>query len=403
MLDTLGVPQPKWDRFTTVSGAVDFANQVGYPVLIRPSYVLSGAAMNICYTEADLKTFIKKVTDIGSEHPVTISKFMDGAREIEFDAVAQDGVITVSALSEHIENAGVHSGDSSIVFPTQRTYASTERKIREIAQKLARELQITGPMNIQFLAKDTDVFVIEMNVRASRTFPLISKALKINFADAIVDAMMRKQNAPPDGVVTPVPDDYVVVKAPQFSFSRLQGADPVLQVEMASTGEVACFGADLYEAYYKAVLGTGVSVKTKSALLSLGGMVNKERFLASARMLHSMGYQLYATDQTHAFLEEHDVKASLVPKVYEAKGQSVLDVIAEGKVSLAINLSKKVDRDEIELLHEHVIDGYKIRRAAVDANIPLFTDLHGAIAFVRALHTYQIADLEVKSLSEYYG
>jgi carbamoyl-phosphate synthase large subunit len=403
LLDKRSIPQPHWDRFTTLEGALDFADKVGYPVMIRPSYVLSGAAMSISYSEKDLKTFIKKVTDIDSEHPVTISKFMDGAREIEFDAVAKDGSIIVSAMSEHIENAGVHSGDSSMVFPTQRIYASTERKIRDIATKLSHELNITGPMNIQFLAKDTDVYVIEMNVRASRTFPLISKALNINFADAVVDAIMRTQHKLPDGVLTPVPKDYVVVKAPQFSFSRLTGADPVLQVEMASTGEVACFGKDLYEAYYKSILATGVSIKSKSALLSLGGMVNKERFLTSARMLAEMGYKLYATDQTHSFLKSRNVKSHLVPKVHEEKRKSVIDVIESGDVSLVINLSKKVDKEEIKLLHEHVIDGYKIRRATVDANIPLFTDLHGAIAFVRALNTYAIDDLEVKSLGEYHS
>lgn len=402
LLDSLKIPQPQWDRFSTIEGAVTFAQDVGYPVLIRPSYVLSGAAMSICYSEEDLKTFIKKVADIGSEHPVTISKFMDGAREIECDAVAQNGHIIVCALSEHIENAGVHSGDASIVFPTQRIFASTERKIQHIAHELTKQLHITGPLNIQFLAKDTDIYVIELNLRASRTFPLVSKALNINFADKIVDACMGEKIKNSHMFKTPIPKDYVVVKAPQFSFSRLQGADPVLQVEMVSTGEVACFGRDMYEAYYKSVLAAGIDIKSRSALLSLGGEANKERFLTSAHLLHEMGYELYATDQTHAFLKSHHIPSHLVRKIYEEKKQNVIDVIQNGNVSLVINLSKNVDEEEIKLLHEHVIDGYRIRRATVDANIPLFTDLHGAIAFVRALHMYEKKHLEVKSIKEYH-
>ncbi|MDO8496926.1 MAG: carbamoyl-phosphate synthase large subunit, partial [bacterium] len=395
LLDTIGVSQPPWNAFTTIEKAIDFASNVGYPVLIRPSYVLSGSAMNVCFHEEELRRFIQKATDIGREHPVIVSKFIPEAKEIEFDGVAEKGEVQVYAISEHIENAGVHSGDASVVYPPQKMYLQTERRVKEIGYVIAKALHITGPFNIQFVAKENSVQVIEVNLRASRTFPFISKVTGINFAEKIVDAFFGKGTK-----VTLEYPRYALVKVAQFSFARLEGADPILRVEMASTGEVACFGEIEEEAYLKALYSTGMKLDKKSVLLSLGGMLNKERFIDSARTLIEMGYTLYATKKTSEFLIAHGVENISVHKVDEKKTPTVLDLINSKQVAVVINLREAYDEKGIH--HpEAVTAGYLIRRAAVDKNIPLFTDLNGARLFVKALSMYSLDDLQIKSWKEY--
>jgi carbamoyl-phosphate synthase large subunit len=404
LLDDLGIPQPEWNMFTNMRAAERFANKAGYPVLVRPSYVLSGSAMRVCADAAELERFVEQATFLNREHPVTISKFIQGAKEIEFDAVAQKGFIKVSAIAEHIENAGVHSGDATIVYPPQKVYAKTAHEIEEIAAKLAGALRITGPFNMQCLVKENKVYVIEVNLRASRTFPLLSKATGMNFAEAIVDAFYGKARATP--LEYP---EYAVVKSPQFSFSRLPGSDPVPHVEMSSTGEVACFGRDMEEALLSAVAASTVLNGEKAAFISLGGDFNKRRFLESAELLHESGFTLYATAGTCAFLRDRGVDAKRVYKVSERRGPNVLDLIGERRVAFVVNVSgvngssgaratDKSDKKERSTLRT---DGYAIRRAAVDANIPLFTDLQLARAFARARTLYRLDDVAIKSWQEY--
>ena len=396
LLDSINVLQPEWRKLTSFEDAKEFAEKVGYPVLVRPSYVLSGAAMSVCYNERALDKFTKKAAAISSEYPVIMSKFYTEAKEIELDAVAQDGKIIVQAISEHVEHAGVHSGDATIVFPPQRIFILTEKKITEATAKIAKALNITGPFNIQFLAKENKVLVIEVNVRASRTFPLISKATRINFARILIDAIYRK--AEPIDLKYP---DYVLVKVPQFSFSRLQGADPVLRVEMSSTGEVACFGENVEEALLKSLLATGVEIKKKAVLLSVGGGMNKDLFFDSARLLKEMGYQLYGTGKTYEFLTSRGIQCELVYKMHEEKHPNVVDLIHEKTVGMVVNISDMADIKETELVGEHMSDGYLIRRASVDANIPLITNIHSAIRTITALKRYEKGNFTVKAWSEY--
>lgn len=396
LLDELNIGQPRWSRLTTMAEAEKFAEEVGYPVLVRPSYVLSGAAMAVCYNHDALLKYTKKAAAISKEHPVIISKFYTEAKELELDAVAQDGEIMCHALSEHVEHAGVHSGDATIVFPPQRVFIITERKILDISRKLAKALRITGPFNIQFLAKDNKVRVIEVNLRASRTFPMISKALRINFATKIVDAIYRSARV----------EEYeypetVLVKVPQFSFSRLEGADPVLRVEMSSTGEVACFGDTLEEAFMKSMLSTGVVIGKQAALLSIGGGSNKDLFFDSARTLKKLGYKLYATDKTQKFLAARGIECVLVHKMHEGGSPNVVDLIRDKMVGLVINISDTEDVQETAHIGEHMSDGFRIRRAAVDANIPLITNILNANVFVRALYMYKDGGLQAKSWAEY--
>jgi carbamoyl-phosphate synthase large subunit len=394
LLDSLNIKQPAWNSFSNVESLVKFADKVGYPVLIRPSYVLSGAAMNICYTEKELMHFIKKASDIGSKHPVMVSKFIQNAREVEYDGVAEKGKVKVYAISNHIEHAGVHSGDATIVYPAERVRYYSGAKMIESAGKMAEALNITGPFNIQFMVKDNEVYVIEMNLRASRTLPFISKATGVNFASVAVDAFFGKAREykieyPP----------YVVVKAPQFSFARLEGADPILRVEMASTGEVACFGETAEEAYLKSLISTGLSLKNKTALVTVGGDENKLRFAESVWRLKNLGFKLYTTYHTHMFLKSKGVKTILVNKVYENKRPNVIDVIEEKKVSLVINISEK--GSSLTEFEKNVSDGYLIRRAAIDNNISLFTDINSARLFVSAIDRYKMEDLKIKSWDEY--
>jgi len=390
LLDTLAVKQPEWDTFSTFNELKRFAEQVGYPVLLRPSYVLSGSSMNICYSETDLQTFVNQAAKISPEYPVTVSKFYEKVKELEFDAIAQKGTIKASVIAEHIENAGVHSGDATIVLPPQKVYIETQRKIEEIGKKLAKALEITGPFNIQFLAKSNEIFVIEVNLRASRTFPFISKVTGINFMELFVDSLFDKKIAPVE-----MPQlNFVAVKAPQFSFARLTGADPVLRVEMASTGEVACFGDDVEEAYLKATLATGGTIPKKGIFISIGGEDKKMSFLETAKLLLTLRIPLYATAKTSVFLAKNGIKTKMLYKIHEEKTPNMLTYFQEGKIDLAINVVDKNIKKDID-------DDYAMRRFAIDNNIPLFTKIKQARLFVKALVEKDINKLPIKAWSEY--
>ncbi|MDD5720903.1 MAG: carbamoyl-phosphate synthase (glutamine-hydrolyzing) large subunit [Candidatus Pacebacteria bacterium] len=398
LLDSLDILQPKWTSFTSMKEALKFTDEESFPVLVRPSYVLSGAAMRVCYNEKQLLDFVTKATVLSPKHPVTISKYVENARELEFDGVAQKGELMIYGISEHVENAGVHSGDATIVFPTQRVYASTEFQIREISKKIARSLSVTGPFNIQFLVKNNRPFVIEINLRASRTFPLLSKAMDANFPEIAVDSFFNKAKI--HDFVYP---KSVVVKSAQFSFARLLGADPVLRVEMSSTGEAACFGRDYDEALLKSILSTNkFDFKNKNVFLSLGGDLNKVKFFETARILISLGYKIFATDTTAKFLKNQNIECTVARKAYQ-RSPNIIDIIEDKQVSFVVNLSKT---EEIEVMKEKEIkrmlaDGFQVRRATVDNQIPLFIDLHLARAFIKALARYSIDDLEIKSYKEY--
>jgi len=394
LLDDLKIKQPIWNSFTDMEVALKFSRQVGYPILVRPSYVLSGAAMSLCYNPIELNHFIEKATNINKKYPVTISKYMVNAREIEFDGVAESGKIKVFAISNHIEHAGVHSGDATIVYPAERVRFFSGERMIEIANQLAKSLNISGPFNIQFMVKDNEVYVIEMNLRASRTFPFISKVTGVNFAEVIVDSFFGKSRE--YKIKYP---NYVAVKAPQFSFARMEGADPVLGVEMGSTGEVACFGDTAEEAYLKSLFSTGLSLKNKTALITIGGADFKLRFAESIWRLKNLGFRLFATKNTHLFLKTKGVRTKLVYKLFEKKNPTVIDLIEKHQVSLVINLSE--DYNNEGAFKKVITDGYRIRRAAIDNNLPLFTDLNSARFFVNALDRYKFSDLKIKSWEEY--
>lgn len=389
LLDSLSIGQPEWAEVKTVKDAIRFANAATYPVLIRPSYVLSGDAMSVCYTEEDLKTFVKKATIVSPNHPITLSKFMEHAREIELDGVSQNGKVLVSAISQHLENAGVHSGDATIVFPPHELYIQYEKQIKEIGEKISQALYITGPFNIQFLAREKKVYVIEINLRASRTFPFISKATRINFAEKIVDAFFK--NGTPTKISYPT---YYLVKSPQFSFSRLEGADPMLRVEMASTGEAAAFGATLEEAFLKSELSVGSTFPKKGIFVSLGSDDNKIRFLDSAIRLKKLGVKIYATEKTAKFLKFHGVKVKRLYKIHENKGADILDYFSKGKVDLAINIVDFKNKKDVD-------DGFTMRRAAIDHNIPLITNRKKANLYIKALVEKPLQTLEIKPWNEY--
>ena len=390
LLDELNIRQPEWNSFSDVADMTRFANRVGFPVLVRPSYVLSGSAMNVCYTHDELEQYVRQAAAISPEHPITVSKFMRKVKEIELDAVAQDGEIKVFVISEHVENAGVHSGDATIVLPPQTLNEPTQARIEQVGRSIAQALHITGPFNMQFLAKDNEVYVIEVNLRASRTFPFISKVTGVNFIEVFVDALF-KANIP----AIDIPRlNFTAVKAPQFSFSRLTGADPVLRVEMASTGEVACFGDDLEEAYLKAILATGGNVPKKGIFISLGGDEKKARFLESARLLSSLGVPLYATEKTSAFLRAQGVETTMLYKIHEQKAPNVLTYFVDGKIDLAINIVEGHIKKELD-------DDYAMRRFAVDHNIPLFTKLKQARLFIKALAEKDLITTPIRAWDEY--
>jgi len=392
MLDELGIDQPEWKELTSLDEAKKFAESVGFPVLIRPSYVLSGAAMSVASNDTELEKFLIKASDISSEHPVVISKFIEDAKEIEIDAVSQEGELLVYAISEHVENAGVHSGDATLVLPPQRTYLETTRRIKKIARKLANALKINGPFNMQFVAKDNDVKVIECNLRASRSFPFVSKIFKVNFIDIATRVIMGHHVPKIDKSVFEL--DYVGVKAPQFSFTRLIGADPTLGVEMASTGEVGCIGPDFEEAFLKSLLSVGYRLPVKNILLSTGPIETKAEFLPSTRILAEMGINFYATGGTARFMEENGFKVKKVHWPLSGKKPNVLDVLSEKKVDLVINIPKNYQEEELT-------NDYIIRRKAVDFAIPLFTNVQLARRFVEAISRKNLKSLEIKSWNEY--
>ena len=361
-------------------------------MLVRPSYVLSGAAMGVAANDAELTRFLERATDVSPRHPVVISKFLENARELEMDAVARNGELAVSAVCEHVENAGVHSGDATLVLPPQRTYLETVRRIRRISARIAAALKIHGPFNIQFLAKGNDVSVIECNLRASRSFPFVSKVLRSNFIDAAAAVMMGRPVAVQNGSATDL--EYVGVKAPQFSFTRLEGADPVLGVEMASTGEVGCLGDDFEEAFLKALLSVGFRLPVTSALLSTGPIEDKAAFLDSARILSAMGVKLFATEGTHAFLRAHGVETTRLHWPADVRTPNVLQALQERAVDVVINIPKSSAEDELA-------NDYLIRRKAADFGIPLITNIQLAQRFVEALSKKKLAELEIKCWQEY--
>ena len=392
ILDNLEIDQPEWKELTDLKSAEDFCNKVGYPVLIRPSYVLSGAAMSIVLSQNELENYLKKASDISKEHPVVISKFITDAREIEVDAVADNGKLFLYAISEHVENAGVHSGDATIVLPPQRTYLETMRRVKLITKKIAEALEITGPFNIQFIAKDNDVKVIECNLRASRSFPFVSKVLKINFIDAATKIMIGEK--PPHISGSSFDLDYVGVKASQFSFTRLKGSDPVLGVEMSSTGEVACLGDDFNEAFLKSILSTGFKLPSKGILLSTGTMKEKAELIEQINYLSKTGIKLYATKGTADFYRNNGIEVEELYRAFENKKPSVMDFINSGKIDLIINIPKT--SEQVELDHD-----YEIRRKAIDLNISLITNTQIAKRFVKALSQLDVSNLPIKSWLEY--
>ncbi|RMF07033.1 carbamoyl-phosphate synthase large subunit [Candidatus Woesearchaeota archaeon] len=394
MLDSIGVDQPEWKELTSISEAVAFAKRVGFPVLVRPSYVLSGAAMNVAFSDSELVKYLKDAASLSSDHPVVISKFITNAKEIEIDAVAKDGKLVIWAISEHVENAGVHSGDATMVLPPQKTYLETVRRIKKVAKKVASQLKITGPFNIQFIAKDNDIKVIECNLRASRSFPFVSKVTGVNFIELATRAIMGLPiSAPPS--FTSLDLDFVGVKAPQFSFSRLKGADPILSVEMSSTGEVACLGDNLKEAFLKAIMSTGFSIPEQAVLLSLGGEKNKVAFLDRARRLSGRGFRIYATEHTAEFLKKHGIPAVMVYKAHNLhKKNNILNILRERKVDLVINIPDVIDVSSAE-------DDYLIRRTAVDFSIPLLTNLQLAKLFADSILSVSLDDLKCEPWSSY--
>ena len=393
MLDRLGIDQPRWRELTSLEDIDRFIAEVGFPVLVRPSYVLSGAAMNVCSNHEELVRFLRLAANVSKQHPVVVTEFIQFAKEIEMDAVAQNGEIKAYAISEHIEFAGVHSGDATIQFPPQKLYVETMRRIKKVSSQIARALNISGPFNIQYLAKNNDIKVIECNLRASRSFPFVSKILKINFIDLATRIMLSLPVEKPHKNAFDL--DYVGIKASQFSFSRLQGADPVLGVDMSSTGEVGCIGNDTSEAILKSMLAVGLRIPEKAILLSTGGPKQKADMLDAAHMLHKKGYKIYATSGTHTFLNDNGIPAIRCywPSQPDMQPQA-LQLLHDKAVDLVVNIPKNLTSAELS-------NGYKIRRAAIDLNIPLLTNARLASTFIRAFSTMPLDDIEIKSWDEY--
>lgn len=393
MLDRIGVDQPRWKELVSLDDINKFVNEVGFPVLVRPSYVLSGAAMNVCSNESELIEFLQLAANVSKKHPVVVSSFIERAKEIEMDAVADHGEIITYAISEHVEFAGVHSGDATIQFPPQKLYLETMRRIKRISKQIAKELDISGPFNIQFLARNNEIKVIECNLRASRSFPFVSKVLKINFIELATKIMLGIPVEKPNKNAFNL--DYVGIKASQFSFSRLQKADPVLGVDMASTGEVGCLGDDTNEAILKSMLSVGYKIPEKNIMLSTGSAKQKVDMLDAARLLQEKSYHLYATGGTQKFLQDNGIKAERIYWPNETDKQpQALDLIREKKIDLVVNIPKNLSADELD-------NGYKIRRTAIDFNIPLLTNPRLASAFINAFCNININNIEIKSWSEY--
>ena len=402
MLDRINVDQPAWAALTSMDDIKEFIKKVGFPVLVRPSYVLSGAAMNVCHNQEDLERFLKMAANVSKKHPVVVSKFLMHAKEVEMDAVAKDGEIIAYAISEHIEFAGVHSGDATIQFPPQKLYVETARRIKKISKKIAKELNISGPFNIQFLARENDIKVIECNLRASRSFPFVSKVLKMNLIEMATRIMLGLPVEKPARSIFDL--EYVGIKASQFSFNRLQKADPVLGVDMASTGEVGCLGEDARSALLKAMLSVGHRIPKKNILLSTGPAKQKAELLNAAQMLAENGYQIYATQGTARYLAEEGIPAQrvlwpseaekVVPGSEEDKLPRALDMLHNKEIDMVVNIHKNFSTGELT-------NGYHIRRAAVDLNIPLITNARLASAFIYAFCTMKLEDLEIKSWQEF--
>ena len=393
MLNDIGVNQPEWRALTSMADIQEFVDRVGFPVLVRPSYVLSGAAMNVCSNNDELERFLQLAANVSEDHPVVVSKFIENAKEIEMDAVARDGEIMAYAISEHIEFAGVHSGDATIQFPPQKLYVETVRRVKRISRQIAKALHINGPFNIQFMARDNDILVIECNLRASRSFPFVSKVLKLNFIDLATKIMLGIPVEKPNKNLFDL--DYVGIKASQFSFNRLQKADPVLGVDMSSTGEVGCIGEDTHTALLKSMLSVGQRIPTKNILLSTGGAKQKAEMLDAAKILKAHGYNLFATGGTSKYLTENGLENTLVywPSD-EGKQPQALDLLHEKKIDMVVNIPK-------DLTPRELTNGYKIRRASIDLNIPLLTNSRLASAFIAAFCNVKLDDIDIKAWGEY--
>lgn len=393
MLNEIGVNQPEWRALTSMDDIQEFVDRVGFPVLVRPSYVLSGAAMNVCSNNDELERFLKLAANVSEDHPVVVSKFIENAKEIEMDAVARDGEIMAYAISEHIEFAGVHSGDATIQFPPQKLYIETVRRVKRISRQIAKALHINGPFNIQFMARDNDILVIECNLRASRSFPFVSKVLKLNFIDLATKIMLNVPVEKPNKNLFDL--DYVGIKASQFSFNRLQKADPVLGVDMSSTGEVGCIGEDTHTALLKSMLSVGQRIPKKNILLSTGGAKQKAEMLDAAKMLKAHGYNIYATGGTSKYLEENGIENTLVywPSD-EGQYPQALDLLHDKKIDMVVNIPK-------DLTPRELTNGYKIRRASIDFNIPLLTNSRLASAFISAFCHVQLDEIDIKAWGEY--
>ena len=392
MLTRNGIDQPEWSALTTMEDINTFISKVGFPVLVRPSYVLSGAAMNVCSNQEELEKFLRLAANVSEDHPVVVSRFIEHAKEVEMDAVARNGEIIAYAISEHIEFAGVHSGDATIQFPPQKLYCETVRRIKRVSRKIAEELHISGPFNIQFLAKENDIKVIECNLRASRSFPFVSKVLKINLIELATKVMLRLPVEKPSKTLFDL--DYVGIKASQFSFNRLQKADPVLGVDMASTGEVGCLGDDTSTALLKSMLSVGQRIPEKNILLSTGSAKQKAEMLDAARMLVEHGYKLYATSGSSKYLSENGVENTEVFWPSEDKQPQAIDMLHNHEIDLVVNIPKNLTAGELT-------NGYKIRRAAIDLNVPLITNSRLASAFINAFCRIKLDDIDIKSWAEY--
>lgn len=393
MLDRLEIDQPRWKELTTLDEIHQFVDEVGFPLLVRPSYVLSGAAMNVCSNKTELERFLTLATEVSSKYPVVVSEFIEDSKEIEMDAVAQNGELVAYAISEHIEFAGVHSGDATILFPAQKIYVQTVRRIKQITRKIAKELNISGPFNIQFLAKDNDIKVIECNLRASRSFPFVSKVLKINFIELATKVMLDIMVERPEKSAFDL--DYVGIKAPQFSFTRLQKADPVLGVDMASTGEVGAIGSNFDDALLTSMLAVGYRIPEKNIMISSGGTKSKVALLDACRLLRKNGYNLFATGGTQKFLEENGVESTFVAWPDDENAElKVNDMIADKKFDLIINIPKNLTERELT-------NGYRIRRGAIDYNIPLITNARLAGAFIKSFCRISQDNIKIKHWGEY--
>jgi len=393
MLTRNGINQPAWRALTSMEDINEFIDEVGFPVLVRPSYVLSGAAMNVCSNSEELEKFLQLAANVSEDHPVVVSRFIEHAKEIEMDAVARDGEIIAYAISEHIEFAGVHSGDATIQFPPQKLYVETVRRIKRISRQIAKELHISGPFNIQFMARDNDILVIECNLRASRSFPFVSKVLKINLIDLATKVMLGIPVEKPGKNLFDL--DYVGIKASQFSFNRLQKADPVLGVDMASTGEVGCLGDNTSTALLKSMLSVGHRIPEKNILLSTGGAKQKAEMLDAARLLVEHGYSLYATGGTSRYLSDNGIANTLVYWPSEEGQQpQALDMLHKHQIDMVVNIPKDLTTHELT-------NGYKIRRASIDLNVPLITNSRLASAFIHAFCTVSLDEIGIKSWGEY--